>query len=146
LNVIAAPGQLNRYVSYWNPQEMSDVGLNLDGVIAFIAAIVLAALFALSIMIVSFVTVISARRHHQSITAQRLFPQVIGMCASLFVCLLIVITLLLTDRLPAPRAIDIWFDRWLWAWSMTVLALWPAAAYMWKRFRRKNPRRLIGET
>jgi len=117
---------------------MSDIGLNLDGVIAFIAAIVLAALFALGIMVVSFVSVLRARRHYQSISAQRLFPQAIGMCASLFVCLLIIITLLLTDELPPPRAIDIWFDRWLWAWSITVLALWPATAYIWKRFWRKN--------
>ena len=117
---------------------MSDIGLNLDGVIAFIAAIVLAVLFALGIMVVSFVSVLSARRHYQSISAQRLFPQAIGMCASLFVCLLIIITLLLTDELPPPRAIDIWFDRWLWAWSITVLALWPVTAYIWKRFWRKT--------
>ena len=117
---------------------MSDIGLNLDGVIAFIAAIVLAALFVLGIIVVSFVTVITARRHHQSISAQRLFPQLIGMGAGLFVCLLIIITLSLTERLPPPRAIGIWFDRWLVAWSITVLALWPVTAYMWKRFRRKT--------
>jgi amino acid transporter len=118
---------------------MSDIGLNLDGVIAFIAAIVLAALFAISILVVSFITVISARRRHQSITHQGLFPQVIGMSASLFVCLLIIITLLLAERLPPPRPINIWFDHWLWAWLLTVLALWPVVTYMWKRLRRKTP-------
>jgi len=125
---------------------MSDIGFNFDGVIAFIVAIVLAALLAFSIVVVSLITVISARRHHQSISDHGLFPQIIGMCASLVVCSLIIITLLLTDRLPPPRAIDIWFDHWLWAWSIAVLVLWPAAAYMWKRFRQKRPPRLVGET
>lgn len=125
---------------------MSDIGLNLDGVLAFIAAIVLAALLALSMMVVSLITVISARRHHQSIRDHSLFPQIIGMGASLVVCLLIMLTLLLTDRLPPPRAIAIWFDHWLWAWAIAALVLWPAAAYMWKRLRHKRAPGLVGET
>jgi len=121
---------------------MSDIGLNLDGVIAFLAAIALAALLALSSMIVFLMAVIRARRHHQSITGQGLFTQLVGICASFLACLLILITLLLSERLPAPRAINIWFDHWLWAWLLMVLALWPAAACMWKRLRRKNAVRL----
>jgi amino acid transporter len=115
---------------------MSDIGLNLDGVIAFLAAAVLAALLALSIVIVSCIAVISARRHHRSITRQGLFSQVVGMCASFLACLFILITILLSERLPPPRAINIWLDHWFWAWLLIVLALWPAAAYMWKRARR----------
>ena len=42
---------------------MSDIGLNLDGLITFLAATVLAALLALSIVVVSCITVIRARRH-----------------------------------------------------------------------------------
>jgi len=53
------------------------------------------------------------------------------MCASFFACLLIIITPLLAEQLPAPRAINIWFDHWLWAWLLMVLALWLAAAFMW---------------
>jgi len=117
---------------------MSDVGLNLDGVIAFIVAMVLAGLLALSLMVVGLITVINARRRQQSISDHGLFPQIIGMCASLVVCLLIMITLALAERLPPPRAINIWFDHWLWAWAIAVLVLWPAAAYMWKRFRQKG--------
>ena len=122
---------------------MSDIGLNLDGVITFLAATALAALLALSI-VVSCITVIRARRHRQSITGQGLFSQVVGMCASFFACLLILITLLLSEQLPAPRAINIWLDHWLWAWLLIVLALWPASAYLWKRSRRKNGARLTG--
>lgn len=126
---------------------MSDIGLNLDGVIAFLVATVLAALLALSIVVVSCITVIRARRHHQSITDQGLFSQLVGMCASFLACLLILITLLLSERLPAPRAINIWFDHWLWAWLLLVLALWPAAASMWKRSRKAVATNLIpGET
>jgi len=123
---------------------MSDIGLNLDGVITFLAATALAALLALSIVVVSCITVIRARRHRQSITGQGLFSQVVGMCASFVACLLILITLLLSEQLPAPRAINIWFDHWLWAWLLMVLALWPAAAYLWKRSRRKNAVKLGG--
>jgi len=117
---------------------MSDIGLNLDGVIAFLAATVLAALLALSIVVVSCIAMIRARRHHQSITQQGLFSQVVGMCTSFFACLLILITFLLSEQQPPPRAISIWFDRWLWAWLLMVLALWPAAVYLWKRSRRTN--------
>jgi hypothetical protein len=117
---------------------MSDVGLNLDGVIAFIVAIGLAGLLALSMMIVGLITVINARRHHQSVSDHGLFPQIVGICASLVVCLLIMITLLSAERLPPPRAINIWFDHWLWAWAIAVLVFWPAAAYIWKRFRPKS--------
>ena len=123
---------------------MSDIGLKLDGLITFLAATVPAALLALSIVVVSCITVIRARRYRQSITSQGLFSQVVGMCASFFACLLILITLLLSEQLPAPRAINIWFDHWLWAWLLMVLALWPAAAYLWKRSRRKNAARLTG--
>ena len=117
---------------------MSDIGLNLDGVIAFLAATVLAALLALGIVVVLCIAVIRARRHHQSITHQGLFAQVVGMCASFLACLLILITLLLSEQQPPPRAISIWFDHWLWAWLLMVLALWPATAYVWKRSRRKQ--------
>jgi hypothetical protein len=114
---------------------MSDIGLNLDGVIAFIVAMILAGLLAFSMTVVSLITVISARRHHQAISDHGLFPQIVGMSASLVVCLLIVIALLLTDRQLPPRSINVWFDHWLWAWAIAVLGLWPAAAYLCKRFR-----------
>ena len=117
---------------------MSDIGLNLDGVIAFLAAAALAALLALSMLIVFLIALIRARRLHLSITGQGLFSQLVGMAASFLACLLILITLLLSEQLPAPRAINIWLDHWLWAWLLIVLALWPAAAYMWKRSRRKK--------
>lgn len=123
---------------------MSDIGLNLDGVIAFLAATALAALLALSILIVFLIALIRARRRHQSITGQGLFTQLVGMCASFLGCLLILIILLLSERLTTPRAINIWLDYWLWAWLLTVLALWPAAAYMWKRSRRRIPVGLTG--
>jgi hypothetical protein len=117
---------------------MSDIGLNLDGVLAFLAATVLAALLGLSILIVFLIAVIRARRHHQSITGQGLFSQLVGMAASFLACLLILITLLVSEQLSTPRTINIWLDHWLWAWLLMVLALWPAAVYTWKRSRRKK--------
>lgn len=117
---------------------MSDIGLNLDGVIAFLAAAALAALLALSMLIVFLIALIRARRLHLTITGQGLFSQLVGMCASFVACLVILITLVLSEQLPPPRAINIWLDHWLWAWLLMVLALWPATAYMWKRARRKN--------
>ncbi|HBB94155.1 MAG TPA: hypothetical protein DC054_02080 [Blastocatellia bacterium] len=112
---------------------MSDIGLNLDGVIAFLAATALAALLAIGMLIVFLIAAIRARRHHQSITGQGLFTQLVGMGASFLACLLILITLFLSEQLPTPRAINIWLDHWLWVWLLVVLALWPAAAYMWNR-------------
>jgi drug/metabolite transporter (DMT)-like permease len=118
---------------------VSDINLNLDGVMAFIAAAALGILLVLGILIGSLDTFIRARRRHEPFNQQRLFPQAIGMLVSLFCCLIVVLLLLFTQRMPPPRALDIWFDNWLWLWLAAVLALWPVSAFAWKKWRGRLP-------
>ena len=118
---------------------MSDININLDGVLALIAAIALALLLLLGALIASLASLIRSRRKHEPFSRQRLFPQVIGMLVSFFCCLIIVILLLFSERMPPPRALDIWLDQWLGLWLVTVLALWPVSALAWTKWREKRP-------
>jgi signal transduction histidine kinase len=114
---------------------MSDININLDGVIAFIAAIALGLLLVLGILAISLFSLIRARRSHGSFSRQLLFPQVIGMLVSLFGCLIVAIILIAAESMTPPRALNIWLDQWVWVWLIAVLALWPASAFAWKAWR-----------
>jgi hypothetical protein len=114
---------------------MSDIGINLDGVIAFLVAALFAILLAFAILILSIVSVIRARRKRQLFVQQRVFPHIIGMLLSLLSCLFVIALLLSNESKPPPRAAHIWLDHWLWVWSILVLALWPIGALAWKRWR-----------
>jgi sterol desaturase/sphingolipid hydroxylase (fatty acid hydroxylase superfamily) len=117
---------------------MSDININLDGVIAFVFAVGLGLLLVLGILIISFASLIRARRKREPFSRQSLFPQVVGMLVSLSCCVLVVALLLSSERMPPPRALNTWLDHWLWVWLATVLALWPVSAVAWQKWRRRK--------
>ncbi|MCU1264075.1 MAG: hypothetical protein JWM21_393 [Acidobacteria bacterium] len=114
---------------------MSDISLNLDGLIAFLAAAALGLLLLLAIVIASISALIKARRKHESFARQRLAQQSLGMLVSVMGCVVVVILLLLSERTLPPRTLSIWFDHWVVVWVAAVLALWPVSVLGWKKLR-----------
>jgi hypothetical protein len=118
---------------------MSDININLDGLIAFIAASALGLLLLLGIVIALLAALIRARRRHEPFGRQRLFPHFIGLLVSLFGCLMVVVLLFFNERMLPTHALNIWLDHWLWLWLVTVIALWPVSAFAWKKWRGRLP-------
>ena len=111
---------------------MSDINLNFQGVLALLAAVALGLLLLLGIVSALVYSLIRARRRHEPISRQLLFPQAIGMLVGFGGCAIVVIAFLLAQSSPPPRAIHIWLDHWLWLWILGVLASWQASALAWK--------------
>lgn len=118
---------------------MSDIGINLDGVITFLVAAALGLLLLLGILITASVTLIRARQNQQPLAKQRSFAQIVGMFVSFCCCAALVLLLLYADRMPPPRTIGIWLDRWLWVWLIIVIALWPISSLCWKKWSSPVP-------
>lgn len=114
---------------------MSDISLNLDGVIAFLAAFALGLLLLLAILVASVYASVKARRQHESFRQQRLAPHLVGMLISALGCAAVVILLLFGETKLPPRTLGIWFDKWLVIWMPAVLALWPLWVVSWKKLR-----------
>jgi hypothetical protein len=114
---------------------MSDISLNLDGLIAFLAAAALGLSLLLVIFVGSLFTVLKSRQKHQRFSSQRFFRHLIGMAVSLICCVAVELLLLLSDSTLPPRTISIWLDRWVILWLAVVLALWPLSVFVWKRLR-----------
>lgn len=114
---------------------MSDISLNLDGLIAFLAAVALGLVLLLAILVASIYAFVKARQKHEPFGQQRLAPQIIGMLVSLLGCGAVVVLLLLWDTKLPPRTLALWFDHWLVVWMPAVLALWPLSVVGWKKLR-----------
>lgn len=114
---------------------MSDISLNLDGLIAFLVAAGLGLLLLLGIFTGSVYAALKSRQKHERFSSQRFFPHLIGMVLSLLCCLAIEFLLLLSDSTLPPRTVSIWLDRWVILWLAAVLALWPMSVFVWKRRR-----------
>ena len=112
---------------------MSDINLNFDGLIAFLAAALVGLLLAFGILIGSIITAVKANKRHQRFKQQRFFPHLLGMLISLGCCLAIEGLLLLTDSTLPPRNIAIWLDKWVLLWIAVIVALWPFTVFGWKR-------------
>jgi len=115
---------------------MSDINLNLDGVLAFLVAAGLGLVLVLAIVLGSIVAAMKAHQRGERFTQQRFFPHLIGMAVSLLSCLLIELVLLVTDSNLPPRRIPIWFDNWVIVWLTAILLLWPLSAQMCRRWRK----------
>ena len=119
---------------------MSDINLNLDGVLAFLVAAGLGLLLVLAITLGSVFAAVKAHQRRQRFIQQGFFPHLIGMVVSLVCCLAIELVLLLTDSYIPPRRIPLWLDQWVLVWLTAVLVMWPLSAYTWRRL--KNPERV----
>ncbi len=114
---------------------MSDISLNLDGVIAFLAACALCLLLLLAILGASIYATVKARRKHETFRQQPVAPHIVGMLVSALACAAVVILLLFGETKLPPRTLAIWFDHWLVVWIPAVLALWPLSVVSWKQLR-----------
>ena len=115
---------------------MSDININLDGVLAFLVAAGLGLLLVLAIVLGSLAAAVKANQRGEQFTQQKFFPHLIGMVVSLLSCLTIELVLLVTDSNLPPRRIPVWLDNWVIIWLTGVLLLWPLSARMTRRWRR----------
>jgi hypothetical protein len=114
---------------------MSDISLNLDGLMAFLAAAGVGLLLLLAIFMTSLFAMLTARRKHETFGGQRLAHQSMGMLVSVLGCGVVVILLVLSEQTLPPRALSIWLDHWIVLWLPAILALWPVSLFGWKRLR-----------
>lgn len=115
---------------------MSDINLNLDGLVAFLVAAGLGLLLVLAIVLGSIIAAVKAHQRGERFSQQRFFPHLVGMVVSLISCLAIELVLLVTDSTLPPRRIPIWLDNWIIVWLTAVLLLWPLSARMFRKWRR----------
>jgi hypothetical protein len=109
---------------------VSDIGLNLDGVITFLVAGVLCLLLLIALAACSLVARVANRRHAA-------VPHLVGILSSLAGSVVILVTVVMAtvhseERLEPNRA-GVWFDGWLFLWAPAVLALWPIGALLYRR-------------
>lgn len=114
---------------------MSDINLNLDGLIAFLAAAGLGLLLIFAMLLGAIIAAVRAHQRKQRFTQQLFFPHLMGMTVSLLCCLGIELVLLLTDSTLPPRKIPIWLDRWVLLWLLVIVILWPVTVWLMRKTR-----------
>jgi hypothetical protein len=117
---------------------MSDINLNLDGLLAFLVAAGLGLLLLVAIFLGSIIAAVKAHQRGEQFSQQRFFPHLIGMVVSLVSCLAIELVLLLTDSSVPPRRISMWLDNWVIVWLTAVLLLWPLSSEICRRLRNSH--------
>ena len=121
---------------------MSDIGINLDGLVSFLAAAGLGLLLIAVMLIGSLIGLVRAHQKQERFNKQRFFPHLLGMAVSLLGCLGIELLLLLTDSNLPPRNIPVWLDRWVLLWLPALLVLWPITVQLWLRRTARMPARI----
>jgi hypothetical protein len=114
---------------------MSDIQINLDGLVAFLAAAALAIIFALGLVIVSVRGLIRARQKGERFSRQPAFPHVIGMLVSLACCAGVMLFIWATDGGATPHTLSIWLDRWALLWGAIIIALAPISSRLMRELR-----------
>jgi len=112
---------------------MSDININLDGLIAGMVAAALGIFLIIGILAGSIFAAVRAHQKHEKFRQQRFFPHLFGMLASLGCCLAVVLLLYVSDTGLPPRKIPIWLDTWALLWAGAALALWPFIVFSWRR-------------
>lgn len=115
---------------------MSDINLNLDGIVALLVAAALAMALLLGVVICTFYARARALQRSESFSRQAVFPHMIGMLLSVAGCLAIVLLIFLRDGHVYPHDMEQWLDHWLWLWAIAVLLLWPLSVLTMKRWRK----------
>jgi hypothetical protein len=116
---------------------MSDINLNLDGLIAFLAAAGLGLLLLFAMLLGAIIAAVRAHQRKQRFTQQLFFPHLMGMTVSLLCCLGIELVLLFTDSTLPPRNIPIWLDRWILLWLLVIVILWPVTVWLVRKNRER---------
>ena len=124
---------------------MSDININLDGVIAFIAAAFLSLLFLLGLLGFFIYGWARARRKSGRSIHETVLPHSFGLFLCLASSLIIILLVVLTDRTARPHTLNIWLDKLVWLWVPVIFLLWPLGVYMRKRFMGKRLHQSPGE-
>lgn len=99
-----------------------------DGLMAVLAAGVMANVLLAGLTVFSLRCLAGARRKRERFSRQRQFPQLVGMSVSLS-CYVVIICLSLSEPgAPRPHALNVWLDDSVLLWTLTVLALWPVSS------------------
>jgi len=114
---------------------MSDISINLDGVLAFLAAAALALGLLLGLLMGALSGWAQSHRQPARFTQQRVFPHLVGMALSLVGSVVVLLLLWAEDGTLPPHSLALWLDQWLWLWVPGIVALWPGAVYGWKQWR-----------
>jgi hypothetical protein len=111
---------------------MSDIGLNLDGVVALLAAGALCLLLLVALAVCSLFVWAGHRR-----TA---FPHLVGILCSLAgavaVLATVLVTLVQSDGNLEPNRAGARLDGSVLLWAPAVLALWPIGMLLYRRRQR----------
>jgi UDP-N-acetylmuramyl pentapeptide phosphotransferase/UDP-N-acetylglucosamine-1-phosphate transferase len=124
---------------------MSDININLDGVIAFIAATVLSLLFLLGLLTFFIYGRARARPKSGRFIHQTALPHTFGLSLCLAGSIIIILLVVLTDRAARPHTLNIWLDKLVWLWAPVIFLLWPLGVYIRKRFMGKRLHQNPGE-
>ena len=114
---------------------MSDISINLDGVLAFLAAAALALGLSLGLLMGALSGWAQSHRQPARFTQQRVFPHLVGMALSLVGSVVVQLLLWAEEGTLPPHPLALWLDQWLWLWVPGIVALWPGAVYGWKQWR-----------
>lgn len=96
---------------------MSDININLDGLIAFLAAASLSLTLLIGIIICALYR--RAKYAHMK-----------GILLSLSCSIAILLLIFITDRTERPHTLNRWLDAWVWLWVPLVLSMWPLYLYL----------------
>ena len=112
---------------------MSDIAINLDGIIALIAAVALSVTFLVALAIVCVWNALRVRRYGGPFWRRRAFPHMVGMAACLAGYGAMLTFLWINDGPSRNHALCLWLDNWVVLWAGIISALWPAGYYAAKK-------------
>ena len=113
---------------------MSDISLNMDGVVSFLVAGALAFILFLAILILGLMAWAKGNEAQTGGFPRRVVVRhIVGLSLSLVGFLAVMGIVLSTDGPTRSRAAAVWLDRWLLLWLAAIIALWPATVLWMKR-------------
>jgi UDP-N-acetylmuramyl pentapeptide phosphotransferase/UDP-N-acetylglucosamine-1-phosphate transferase len=110
---------------------MSDIQINLDGLIAFLVAAALALILLLVLAVVSLRGALRARREGERFSRQMAFPRVLGMLVSLSCCAIVLLLVWLNDG-GVTHTFNAWLDRLSPLWGALIIAVAPVSSRLIK--------------
>jgi hypothetical protein len=116
---------------------MSDISINLDGLIAFLVAALLGSGLGLAIVVCSVYGWLSARKRAIHFHSQPIFAHIVGMLLSTAGCVIIMLLVFLRDGPRYEHDLERWLDQWVILWAIALLGLWPITVWALKKLQSK---------
>lgn len=115
---------------------MSDISLNLDGLLAFLVAAALGCALLLASVICLLYAWLRSRRTTVAIISQPVSTHIAGMLLSVAGFAAVALVIFVRDGQGFPHDVEQWLDRWVLVWAVAILLAWPLSAYAVRRGRR----------